>query len=48
MLTKIGMMMVIIGACSGDSDTMLAPIAVMAAGVILMWKGGVFNGKEDC
>ena len=46
MLTKIGLMMVVIGACSGASDSILAPVMLMAAGVLLMWKGDN-NGEEN-
>jgi hypothetical protein len=46
MLTKIGMMMVVIGACSGASESIVAPIVLMAAGVLLMWKGDN-NGEEN-
>lgn len=45
-MLKIGMMMVVIGACSGASDSILAPVMLMAAGVLLMWKGDN-NGEEN-
>ena len=46
MMSKIGALMFVFGVCAGDSPCILAPLAMIGVGIALMWKGGVFSGKE--
>lgn len=36
----IGFLLLIIGMASVDSPSQVAPLALMAVGMVLMWRGG--------
>ena len=47
MIQKIGAAVIMIGLMMAESETILIPLAAIAAGAALVWAGGKLDGEED-
>lgn len=42
-MDRLGFVLMMLGMMAADSERLIVPLVMIAAGAVLMWKGGAFD-----